>query len=348
MVSYGGTPVGTVTFFEGTQALGSAPVDIYGVAALTTSFAAGGLHNNLTASFAGTLDASTNTVFLNSNALSAASVSVNSSQPTASAPTVSLTAVPNPARVNNPVTVTATVTSSSGTPTGNIVLQADGNVLRSFPIGQAVVVFPTTGLHNLQATYGGDATFPQATSAVLVEDVRLTLPADFTMGASPQSATVRAGQSASFNITINPVGDVTSTVGFSCTGLPTGASCNFSPATVMPGTNPVSTTLTLTTTAGSSAAALNMRQPGPVFWLLAFAGCFFVVLGVRGSRNGAKQPALAGIAFFLALWVWGCGGSGNTGGGGSSKGTPPGTSSVTVTATSATSHTAVLSITVTP
>lgn len=358
VVSYGGVPAGSVTFFDGAQSLGSAPVDIYGIAGLTTSFATAGLHNNLIANFAGTLDSATNTVFANSNALNApVSISVNSSQPGGSAPSVTLSVFPNPARVLNPVTITANVTSPSGNPTGAVVLRADGAVVATLipgatpgVFGPTKVIFPTVGLHNLQATYGGDATFPHATSATLVEDIRVSVPADFTMDASPQTATVRAGQSATFNITITPVGDLTSTVGFSCSGLPAGASCSFSPASLTPGINPVSTTLTLITTAHSTAAPLAAWRPGFFVWPFSVAGffslLFFIILR---SRSTARRALILWAAIACLLLMVSCGGSGGsvtTSPG--QTGTPSGTSSITVTATSATNHTTALSITVTP
>jgi hypothetical protein len=358
VVSYGGVPAGSVTFFDGAQSLGSAQLDIYGMAALTTSFATAGLHNNLTASFAGTLDSNTNTVFANSNALNApVSISVNSSQPGGSAPSVTLSAFPNPARLLNPVTISANVTSPSGTPTGAVVLRADGAVVATLTpgvtpgvFGPTKVIFPTVGLHNLQATYGGNATFPQATSATLVEDIRVSVPADFTMDASPQTSTVRAGQSAVFNITITPVGDLTSTVGFSCSGLPAAASCSFSPATLTPGVNPVSTTLTLTTTAQSTAAPIALRPPGLLPWPFAVAGFFSLLFfSILRSRRTAPRALILWAAIACLLLTVSCGG-----GGGSSvtpsphNGTPSGTNSITVNATSATNHTTALSITVTP
>ena len=353
-ISYGGIPTGAVTFFDGAQSLGNAAVNIYGIAALTTSFSTAGLHNNLTASFAGTLDPSTNTVFGNSNTqASPSSISVNTSPPTASAPTVSLAAFPNPARVRNLVTLTAAVTGPSGTPTGNVVFTADGNVLGIFPLSpssaQLTVNFPTLGLHNLQATYGGDATFPQATSSTLIEDIRTSVPADFTIDTSPQSASVKAGQSATFNITINPVGDLASTVGFSCTGLPAASSCSFSPASLTPGINPVSTTLTLTTTAPAVAVPLGLRQPGPFIYLFALASSFGLLLFafLRG-RHRIRQAAPLWAAIVFALLLGSCGGSSGSGTGGGTNGTPPGPNSITVTATSATTHTTALSITVTP
>ncbi|HWX56366.1 MAG TPA: FG-GAP-like repeat-containing protein [Verrucomicrobiae bacterium] len=356
VISYGGIPGGSVTFFDGTQSLGSAPIDIYGIATLTTSFAMAGLHNNLTATFAGTLDPATNTVFANSNALNApVSISVNTSQPSASAPGVTLSAFPNPARVLNPVTITANVTSPSGNPTGAVVLRADGVVVATLIpggtpglFGPTKVIFPNVGLHNLQATYGGDAMFPQATSSTLVEDIRVSVPADFTMDASPQSATIKAGQSATFNITVNPVGDLTSTVGFSCSGLPAGASCSFSPGSLTPGINPVSTTLTLTTTAQSTAAPLAAQRPGLFVWPLSVAGFFSLLLFVAlRNRNIARQALILWAAMAGLLLMAGCGGGGS-GTPSGQTGTPSGSSSITVTATSATSHTTAISITVTP
>jgi Bacterial Ig-like domain (group 3)/FG-GAP-like repeat len=350
--SYGGVPVGgTVTFFDGAQPLGSAVVNSYGVASISTSFSTAGLHNNLTASFSFALNALSNTFFSTSKTTSPSSVSVNTSQPTASAPIVTLTAFPNPARVLNPVTLGATVASSSGTPTGKVVFTADGNVVGIFGLPEValVVAFPGLGPHNLQATYGGDGTFPQASSATLVENIQNSVPADFSIAASPQSATIKAGQTATFNITINPTGDMTSTVGFSCSGLPAASTCSFSPATLTPGINPVSTTLTVTTTAPSAAAPLTLRQLPPSFWTFVLASCFSLLLfAVLHRRQAAQRAALVWASIIFVFLLGSCGGGGSSSVPVTQNGTPPGTSSITVTAISATSHSSALSITVTP
>jgi hypothetical protein len=350
VISYGGVPAGTVTFFDGAQSLGSSPVDSYGFAAVTTSFSTAGLHNNLTASFAGTLDAATNTLFGNSNTQSSPrSISVNTTQPAAQAPTVALAAAPNPARVRNPVNVTATVTSPSGSPTGNVVLRADGDVVAAFSVGGgATITFPAVGLHNLQATYGGDATFPQATSPTLVEDIRASLPGDFTVNVSPQSATMRAGQTATFTITVNPVNGLNSSITFACSGLPAASSCNFSPASLTPGGSPVSTTLTITTTAPSSAAVpiAGLNPWTFAAWPVAMVlGLFLVSIGNRSKKVWRWSLTFGATA--LACCLVSCGG-GNSTPPPNNPGTPSGTSSITVTATSATSHSAALTITVTP
>ena len=191
--------------------------------------------------------------------------------------------------------------------------------------------------------------FPQATSPILVEDIRVSIPADFTLDASPQTATVRAGQSATFNITITPVGDLTSTVGFSCNGLPAGASCSFSPASLTPGVNPVSTTLTLTTTTQSTAAPLAIWRPGLFVWPFSVAGffslLFFVILR---NRSTARRTLILWAAMAGLLLMASCGGGSGSGTTSGPTGTPAGSSSVTVTATSATNHTTAISITVTP
>jgi hypothetical protein len=445
--------VGTVTFTEGATTLGTATVDIYGNAALDFTFAAG-LHS-VNAAFSGVLDPSTNTLFAPSASLSSVAVAVNPGAPAAAAPNITLTTSLTPARQLNPVTFTANVTPSApsaSSPGGSVVFKADGDVLGSAPLQGTTaqlptdalgrVVFPTPGLHNITATYGGDATFPPATSATLVEDIRsftavrtassvhltaglfpntsqtfvlnatvvgvsnppskfiyrvngaflfsapqnspnpvlftpqfqgsYTITAeypgdavlapstatttlvvgnpngDFSMDASPASATIKAGQTATFTITISPVNGMNSPVTFACSGLPAASSCTFSPASVTPNGAPVSTTLTLNTTAPQSATVpvTRLRPLTGVSWSLGIVFGFFVVgTGARG-KNARRYSAVFGV-IALALLVVSCGGGGSPQTN-PRNGTPPGTSSITVTATSGTSHSAALNITVTP
>jgi hypothetical protein len=445
--------VGTVTFTEGSTTLGTATVDIYGNAALDFTFAAG-LHN-VNASFAGVLDPSTNTLFAPSASLSSVAVAVNPGAPAAAAPHITLTTSLTPARQLNPVTFIANVTPSAlsaSSPGGSVVFKADGDVLGSAPLqgttarlppdALSQVVFPTPGLHNITATYGGDATFPPATSATLVEDIRSFTAArtatsvqltaslfpntsqtfalhatvvgvsnppskiiyrvngaflasatqnspnpilftpqfqgsyalsaeypgdavlapstgtttlvvgnpngDFSMDASPSSATIKAGQTATFTITISPVNGLSSPVTFTCSGLPAASSCTFSPASVTPNGAPVSPTLTISTTAASSLSTpiAGLRPWTFISWSLGIVFGFFVVgIGNRG-KNIRRCSAVFGV-IALSFLIVSCGG-GNGGQPHSTIGTPPGTSSVTVTATSGASHSSALTITVTP
>jgi hypothetical protein len=436
-----GVPTGSVTFTDGTTTLGSAPVNIYGIASLDTTFPTGGTHN-IGAAFTGTLDPATNTFYGNSIA-PVFTVTANNAPPTAPAPTVALAVSANPVREQNPVTLTASFTSANPPTTGLLTFRADGQVLGIAPLFDSQIQVPfAPGLHNLSVTFGGDGNFPPATSPTVVEDVRaftavrtagsvhltatptsassanqsVTLAAtlagvpnpqasfiyrfngafiasapptqsvsflpptqgtytisaeyvgdaeilpstasqtfivgngagDFELSASPSSATIKAGQTATFAISVIPMNGVVSTVTFACSGLPAASSCTFSPASVTPNGSPVSTTLTISTTAAASAAVpiAGLRPWTFSSWSLGIVFGFFVVgIGNRG-KNARRCSAVFGV-IALAFLVVSCGG-GNGGQPSSSSGTPPGTSSVTVTATSGASHSSVLSITVTP
>src|SRR5262249_3469810 len=80
---------------------------------------------------------------------------------------------------------------------------------------------------------------------------------DYDINASSKTATVKQGQAAHFTLTITPQNGFNQAVSFACAGLPTGASCSFSPVSVAPNGSPVTTTLTVATMAPSSRAALS-------------------------------------------------------------------------------------------
>src|SRR3984893_2786473 len=58
--------------------------------------------------------------------------------------------------------------------------------------------------------------------------------ADFSVTASPSSATTSPGQSATYTVTVQPSSNFGSSITLSCSGLPTGATCSFNPASVTP------------------------------------------------------------------------------------------------------------------
>lgn len=82
------------------------------------------------------------------------------------------------------------------------------------------------------------------------------LSPDFTLTAAPTSANVMAGDTSSpVTITIAPINGLNQVVTPSCTGLPTGATCAFTPPTVTPdGTHSVTTSMTISTAASMAAA----------------------------------------------------------------------------------------------
>ena len=162
-------------------------------------------------------------------------------------------------------------------------------------------------------------------------------PPDFSVALAPPSLTISSGQPGKTTVTVTPQNGFASAVSFVCSGLPTGASCSFSPTTVTPSGAAASTTLTVsTTTPASSAVHRNSRPlfPGVV---LAIGLC---CLGWRKRRR--VQLLLALCVCGLALTAGCC-----AGGGGSCTISPPPPSTVTVTATSGSlQHTATFSLTV--
>jgi hypothetical protein len=183
---------------------------------------------------------------------------------------------------------------------------------------------------------------------------------DFTVDASPTSATIKQGQSAAFRLTVTPINGFNQPVLFACTGLPSGASCKFAPPSVTPTADAVMTTLTVMTTAPS----VHARLYEPFHWLWAQGGTFaLAVLLVPGAfrRNLNKGKRLA-VALMLIVILpllslliacgGGVNGSGTNSPGTTNSGTPLGTSQVTVSATAGLSgsvnqHGASITITIT-
>jgi hypothetical protein len=146
---------------------------------------------------------------------------------------------------------------------------------------------------------------------------------------TPSSATVQAGGNAAYTLTVGGAG-VTGTAFLSCTGLPSGATCN--PSSLgFDGTTAGTTTLTIST-APRTVGVLQHREmrPGP-WWVLAICG--IVAIPSKGIR---RRKAMLGITSLclLLLFISSCGGGGSSSGGGQSNtgGTPSGTYTVSVAA----------------
>jgi len=171
--------------------------------------------------------------------------------------------------------------------------------------------------------------------------------ASFSIEAASPMLTVVKGQSASTAITVTPANGFDGAVSFSCSGLPGGATCSFSPATVTPTSGPITTQLTISTaTTGMYGAAFKPfaafpgAHGGPLG--LALAGLLFVLLyflkRAPKLREGVNRvPRWVGIAVAMGLLVVACGcGSSNSHPSGTGSGTPAGTATVMVNATSGT------------
>ena len=90
-------------------------------------------------------------------------------------PTIALTTTANTLLASNPVTFTATVSSSAGTPDGSVGFYDGTTLLGSGALALGVAPYPTSsltvGTHSITATYSGDSNFLALTSAAVTETV---------------------------------------------------------------------------------------------------------------------------------------------------------------------------------
>jgi hypothetical protein len=174
---------------------------------------------------------------------------------------------------------------------------------------------------------------------------------DFSLGPASDgstSATVSAGQMATYNLQLTPFNGLTGSVQLACSGAPQGAVCNVSPNPVtVANSSPVPFTVTVTTTKSGLAPRFLPRTPGGIPVPLALVGLLslLIVFDLRKKR----RALLAAPAFALVLLILlsACSGSGS-GPSGNSGGTPAGTYTLTLTATASNvNHTLPLTLNVT-
>ncbi len=359
---------GTVDFFDGNTKIGSgtlaAKADLLGAfdATVAARFTTPGLHT-LVARYEGD-----NNDLVNSSGLVNITVnSKSSSSITPYGPTFGL------AQTATQITAFVTGDANNATPTGTVTFtdasanQGVGAAIGTAPVGtNGMVTFSANSLaaghHYIFATYGGDANYLGSTSQSFP-----ILVGDFTLKASPATASATAGQStAAITITYSGTTDfskpltgspyASSGVTLACSGLPTGTGCDFTSTNIVPtanadGTTTGTTTLTISTEGPTLQTGMTRRPGGAL--PAAFAGLLALGLPLvfRRRRWLASLLGLALLAF--AAGLNGC--SSVTTKSGyqiTNPGTPAGSSTVTVTATvnggtaGTLSHTATITLTV--
>lgn len=195
--AYGGTPTGTVTFWlNSTTALGTGTV-VNGTAQATTTAVPVG-SRSIYATYNG-----------DSNFASGSSLPTQLTVSQATTTTLA-SADLNPANYGQTVTLSATVQSSGGTPTGSVIFLDGTSTLGTATMTNGVAQLPVStfggGSHSITAKYSGDSNFFMSTSAVLTETVNLTSttttvasslnPATFGQAVT-LTATVQAGSGIS-------------------------------------------------------------------------------------------------------------------------------------------------------
>jgi hypothetical protein len=125
---------------------------------------------------------------------------------------------------------------------------------------------------------------------------------DFTVTVSPTSGTVTAGSPASATVSTSAVGGFSGTVGYSATGLPSGAAAGFSPASGAVGS---SSTLTLSTSSSTPAGTYAITVTGSSGSLTHSATYSLTVNPVNANTvtvtNPGNQTGTVGTAASLQI-----------------------------------------------
>lgn len=243
--------------------------------------------------------------------------------------------------LNSPVTLTASVSSTTSTPMGTVTFYDGTTALGSSLVkGTGITATATlttssllAGPHSLTAVFIGVNGFGNSTSAAISENVASP---GFTTSLNPGSLTIKSGSSATTVLTVTPVGGLSGIASFSCTSPPSRITCSFSPVSIaLPGDNKPQTT-TLTVSTGAFANLLLPTRPGafapPIYTAITFFP-FAGLLGFAGVRRRKAVPRGLGLFIFLTMFSGGAalGLSGCSGG--SSNNTPAGSYVVHVTTT---------------
>jgi hypothetical protein len=203
VTSGAGTPTGTVTFKDGSTTLGAGTLGSTSQATFATSTLSVGSHS-ITAVYGGDNNF-------------AGGISPALAQAVQATTTTALSSSVNPSTFGQPVTFTATVTSSSGTPSGTVTFKDGSTALGAGTLnssGQAT--FTTSALsvgpHSIAAAYSGGGNFAGSTSPVLTQNVNQGAATTTTLSSSSNPSV--SGKSVVFTATVvssagTPSGSVT-------------------------------------------------------------------------------------------------------------------------------------------
>jgi uncharacterized repeat protein (TIGR01451 family) len=218
-------------------------------------------------------------------------------------------------------------TGATGTPAA--VTCAIGSLAVNATATVSIVVTPTaaapTGIGNsATVTFNNGSTVTATASPT-------PIVTDFRVDVSPSTATVVAGHTATYTITVTPLPTYSGSVALSCSsGLPTGAACTITSSPVtLPNTSPVTAQLAISTTSRPiNTAQLKLNSLIYALWL-PIGG--IALLGRGGRRRWLTFLGIMILAALIAL-QFGCGSSGTTPP--VTGGTPAGTYTITVSASS--------------
>jgi len=262
-------------------------------------------------------------------------------------PSVTLDSSANPAFVSSTVTLTATVSSSSGSPTGSVDFYDGATLLGSGTLASGTATYVPSnlvpGTHSITVVYSVDSNYSTVTRSALsqvVSDLTLALASG---GSS--TATISPGETATYHLTIGPSGSVLpAAVTVSASGGPAGSTITITPQTIAPGAG--ATNVTVTVQVPSATAVVRRSNAWAVGLWVPLIGMLALPFGIERRRLSLKRVhfvVLLSIVVVSTGTILGCGGT--------PRSTPPTQQptnyTVTVTASSGSvSHSTPLTLTV--
>lgn len=205
-------------------------------------------------------------------------------------------------------------------------LNSQGNT----SIGDGIISFDA-GNHSISASYGSDSSFNASSSST---PVAFTIQPGFVQVTGPTDASISApGMSGTTMVGIIASSNFTTAISFTCTGLPTEATCSTASATGKGPTTVLNTTITVSTMGPHTVMRQSSQLRQYYAVLLSGALPLLGICFIGGSRRRRwnKLLGLMVLGAFLVV-VPGCGGGGGSSSHQQDPGTPAGTYTVTVTA----------------
>lgn len=181
----------------------------------------------------------------------------------------------------------------------------------------------------------------QMSSQVQFQSTCGALTTNIHVGATPAALTMKWGSTVSSKVTVIPVsGSFSNVVALSCSGLPAGVDCTFSPAHVVPGSSGVVSTLTLS---ASTNQLVSSKNPGPVQkgnlgMIFLFPGLGIAGLTIAGGQGSRKRMLRLLAVAILAVVVTCLASCSAASGSGSALNAPNGIFNVAVNGDSGTQH----------
>jgi phospholipase C len=223
--SLSAVPTGNVSFNDGEKVLGI--VGLTGGAAVLTTTALTVGTDPLTAVYRG-------------NSLFSPSTSPLSNQVVTQAATASsLNSSLNPSIFGQSVTLTATVSSNSGTPSGNVAFKTGSVTLGTVALNAGVAALTLSSLQSgvltITSNYRGSSDFSSSTAS-LTQTVQVNATPSYTLGLAPLNPrSMIAGNSSVSTVTVSPANGYVGSVNLSCSisggGVPAPI-CAFNPSSV--------------------------------------------------------------------------------------------------------------------